>query len=231
MQIGASFQESGELMPILPHRGVLPMLAIVIVAACQSNSSVVATEAAKDAVTPESVAALPPELSRPAVNRLANEVIATHSSECGADPEMDWGLCMNLRMLQGFDRYGFLAQHCRSQTDSKGFRDCVLLGRSTVDWVLAIDGNPDTDLDWSKPEQAHDLALKKLNGVLTETCAGKPEVPGDSCMTRESAKRLGLSDTVATLCSARKESEQRGACIIDAHDAAMYQVALSAPRS
>jgi hypothetical protein len=37
-----------------------------------------------------------------------------------------------------------------------------------------------------------------------------------------------LSAAVASSCAARVELEQRGACIIDAHDAAMYQAALTA---
>lgn len=204
---------------------------LLMLAACQPNRAETASTDDDPAITPEYVAALPPEQSRPAVSRLANEVVAAHNSACGADPEADWGACMNLRILQSFDRYGFLAQHCREQPDNKAFRDCVFSGRSAVDWTLAIGGNPDTDLDWSKPEQANQTAIKKLNAVLTDACAGKAEQPGDSCSTRESAKRLGLSDTVAAHCSARAEIVQRGACIIDAHDAAMYRAALSALKS
>lgn len=233
-QIGAS-QESNEKqasrMADLPHRGVLPLLAMVIVAACQSNSSVAPPQPAEAGITPESVAALPPELSRPAVNRLANEVVAADNAACNEGPDVDWSSCMNVRILQHYDRYGFLAQHCQIHTDGDNFRACVLSGRTGIDWVLAVGGNPDTDFDWSNPYASGEAALKKLNQVITDRCAGKLEVPGDSCMTRESAKLLGLSERVATLCSARKEMEQRGACIIDAHDAAMYQAALSTQRS
>src|SRR4030095_15965646 len=98
---------------------------------------------------------------------------------------------------------------------------------SGVDWVLASGGNPDTDFDWSKPEQSNATALKKLNDVLTKHCEGKPEQSGNSCFTSESAQRLGLSDTVATSCAARAKLEERGACIVDAHDAAMYRGALA----
>jgi hypothetical protein len=204
------------------------VVLLLVLAACQPNRTQIPSDNADPAITPEYVAALPPEQSRPAVSRLANEVIAMHSRACGAAPETEWGACMNLRMLQSFDRYGFLAQHCRGQPDNKAFRACIFSSRSAIDWTLAVGGNPDTDLDWSKPEQANEQALKKLNDVLTKACGGKPELPGDSCFTRESAKRLGLSAMVATHCSARKEMEQRGACIVDAHDAAMYQAALSA---
>ena len=130
-------------------------------------------------------------------------------------------------MLKAFDRYGFLASHCREQTDLKTIRDCVQFGRAGIDWLLAIDRNPDVDFDWSKPEQSHDLALKKLNDTLTERCKGKPEEPGNSCFTSLSARLLGLSDVVATRCAMRAELEQRGACIIDAHNAGMYGAALA----
>ncbi len=213
-------------MAHLPHRGLLPLLAIIVIAGCQSNGSVAPPETAEEGGTPESVAALPPELSRPAVNQLANEVVAADNAACSEDPGIDWNACMNLRILKHYDRYGFLAQHCRMHTDSESFRACVLSGRTGIDWVLAVGGNPDTDFDWSNPNASGEAALKKLNQVITDRCAGKPEAPGDSCMTRESAKLLGLSATVATLCSARKEIEQRGACIVDAHDAAMYHAAL-----
>lgn len=204
----------------------LALLLLLGLVACQPNRTETTSADADPAITPEYVAALPPEQSRSAVSGLANELIAAHSSECGADPDIDWDGCMNLRMLQSFDHYGFLAQHCGNQPDNKAFRACVFSGRSAVDWTLALGGNPDTDLDWSKPEEANQAALKKLNAVLTKACAGRAEQPGESCFTRESAKRLGLSDTVAAHCSARAEIEQRGACIIDAHDAAMYQAAL-----
>jgi hypothetical protein len=200
---------------------------LLVLAACQANRAETVSPDADPVVTPEYVAGLPPEQSRPAVDRLANEVIAIHSNACGEEPEADWSACMNLRLLQSFDRFGFLGQHCRNQPDDKAFRACVFSGRSAVDWTLAVGGNPDADLDWSVPEQANQAAIKKLNAVLTDACAGKAEQPEDSCFTRESAKRLGLSDTVAARCSARAEIEQRGACIIDAHDAAMYQAALA----
>lgn len=206
-------------------------LALVIVAACQPNGSVAPPEVAEPGATPESIAALPPEQSRPAVNRLANEVVAADNALCNQDPDVDWNACMNRRILTHYDRYGFLGQHCRMHTDSESFRNCILSGRTGIDWVLAVGGNPDTDFDWSNPEASGAAALKKLNQVITDRCAGKPEVPGDSCMTRESAKLLGLSESVATRCSVRRESEQRGACIVDAHDAAMYHAALTAPGS
>jgi hypothetical protein len=214
-------------MAYRPHRGVLSLLAIVLAAACQPNGSFLAApEAAETGGTPESIAALPPELSRPAVNRLANEVVAADNAACNENPSVDWNACMNWRILKHYDRYGFLGQHCRMHQDSGSFRACVLSGRTGIDWVLAAGGNPDTDFDWSKPDKSGEAALKKLNQVIAGRCAGKPEVPGDSCLTRESAKLLGLSERVATLCSARKEVEQRGACIVDTHDAAMYQAAL-----
>src|SRR5512147_1605730 len=179
-------------------------------------------------VTPEFVAALPPEQSRPAVNRLANDVVAAETEICRQNPDVDWEACVSSRMLVGFDRYGFLANHCRDRIDdNKALRDCVMFGRAGVDWLLAVGGNPDTDFDWSKPKRAESDALKHLNDVLTEQCAGKPENPGNSCFTRESAKALGLSNAVATRCAERQSLEQRGACIIDAHDAAMYQAALA----
>ncbi len=206
---------------------LMPLILIcVAVVACQSNRSVPPPEVAGAGVTPEYVASLPPEQSGPAVNGLANELIAVHSSQCDSQLDLDWEACMNARMLASFDRYGFLAQHCGDQPDDKAFRDCVLFGRAAVDWLLAAGANPDTDFDWSKPEQSRDRALKELNRVLTDTCAGKPEEPGNSCMTTESARLLNLSDTVAAQCSARKELAERGTCIVDAHDAAMYQAAL-----
>jgi hypothetical protein len=177
--------------------------------------------------TPEYVASLPLDQSRPAVNKLANEVVAAENAACKARQDVDWVACMSSRMVIDFDRYGFLASHCRDKPDYKSLRDCALFGRSGVDWLLAIDGSPDTDFDWSTPRQSHDAALKKLNDVLTKACAGKPEQPGNSCFTSDSAKRLGLSDTVAARCAARATLEQRGACIVDAHDAAMYQAALA----
>jgi hypothetical protein len=134
---------------------------------------------------------------------------------------------MSSRMVIDFDRYGFLANHCRDKPDYTSLRDCALFGRSGVDWLLAMDANPDTDFGWSQPQQSHDAALKKLNDVLTKACEGEPEQRGNSCFTSESARRLGLSETVATICAARATLEERGACIVDAHDAAMYQAALA----
>jgi hypothetical protein len=201
--------------------------AMVIVAACQTGGGTLATASnVADGVTPEYVASLPAGQSRPVVNRLANEVVAAETEACNQNPDIDWEACVSARMLAGFDRYGFLANHCRTQTDLKAVRECVLFGRSGIDWLLAIGGNPDVEFDWSKPEQSHDLALTKLNDTLTDRCAGKPEEPGNSCFTSESTKLLGLSGTVAARCSARAELEQRGACIVDAHDAAMYRAAL-----
>ena len=178
-------------------------------------------------VTPEYVAALPPGQSRPPVNQLSNEVVAAETQACNDNPDVDWEACFSARMMKAFDRYGFLASHCRSQPDLKAVRTCVHYGRSGIDWLLAIGGSPDTDFDWSNPEKSHEAALKKLNDVLTERCDGKPEEPGNSCFTRESARVLGLSETVATSCAARQALEERGACIVDAHDAAMYRDALA----
>lgn len=207
----------------------LPCLILTLVAlgACQSAGSVPPPEAAGAGITPEYVASLPPEQSGPAVNGLANELIAVHSSQCDAQLDASWKACMNALMLASFDRYGFLAQHCRHKPDERALRNCVIFGRAAVDWLLAAGANPDTDFDWSKPQQSRDIALKELNRVLTDKCSGKPEEPGNSCMTAESARLLNLSDAVAARCSARKELTQRGACIIDAHDAAMYQAALA----
>ncbi|HET6621762.1 MAG TPA: hypothetical protein VFG64_17630 [Dongiaceae bacterium] len=181
--------------------------------------------------TPEYVASLPPGQSRPMVNRLSNDVVAAENAACKARPDLDWRACMSSRMVLDFDRYGFLANHCRGKPDYKSLRDCALFGRPGVDWILATGGNPDTDFDWSKPEQSHAAALKRLNDVLTKSCEGLPEEAGNSCFTSESAKRLGLSETVATHCATRATLEQRGACIIDAHDAAMYQAALVSLRA
>ncbi len=217
-----------RLMNIRFLRGCFPILALLAAVACQSNRSVPPPKVAGVGITPEYVASLPPDRSRPAVEELASELMAAHRRQCDADPEVNWAGCMNYQLLVSLDRYGFLGQHCRDQPDSKSFRQCVFFGRSGVEWLLAIDADPDMDFDWSKPEASHDLALKRLNDVLTERCAGKPEAQRDSCMTTESAKLLGLSDTVGALCSARKEPDQRGACIIDAYDAAMYQAAFAA---
>jgi len=206
----------------------------VVLTACNWPSDQLPGEAASSkpasvdsAITPEDVASLPPTESRPAVNRLANEVVAAETGVCQENPDVDWEACVSARMLAGFDRYGFLASHCRMQADLETVRDCVLFGRSGIDWLLAIGGNPDTDFDWSKPEQSNQQALTKLNDVLTERCAGKPEQAGDSCFTRLSAEVLGLGDVVDARCAARIALAQRGACIVDAHDAAMYQVALA----
>lgn len=178
-------------------------------------------------ITPEYVASLPPGQSRPPVNQLSNEVVAAETAPCSGNPDVDWEACVSARMLKAFDRYGFLASHCRGQPDLKSVRNCVQFGRSGVDWLLAIGRNPDTDFDWSTPEQSHKRALKTLNDTLTERCKGKPEQPGDSCFTSLSAELLGLSETVATRCAAREKLEERGACIVDAHDAAMYRAALA----
>lgn len=212
----------------------LTALAVAaVLAGCQqpAEMSTPKTASVDTTTTPEYVASLPPDQSRPAVNRLANEVVAAENAACKARPELDWQDCMSARMVIDFDRYGFLANHCRDRSDYKSLRDCALFGRSGVDWLLAAGGNPDTDFDWSESKKSHDAALKKLNDVLTESCKGKLEEPGNSCFTSESAKRLGLSGAVAAHCGARQALAQRGACIIDAHDAAMYQAALvSTPR-
>ena len=189
------------------------------------------TASVDSSTTPEYVASLPPDQSRPAVNRLANDVVAAENAACKARPDLDWKACMSSRMVIDFDRYGFLANHCRDKPDDKALRDCALFGRSGVDWLLATGGNPDTDFDWSNPKQANDAALKRLNDVLTKSCEGKPEEPGNSCFTSDSAERLGLSDAVAEHCAARQTLEQRGACIIDAHDAALSRAALAALRT
>lgn len=185
------------------------------------------TAASSDhAITPEHVASLPPGQSRPPVNQLSNEVVAAETAPCSGNPDVDWEGCVSARMLKAFDRYGFLSSHCRGQPDLKAVRNCVQFGRSGIDWLLAIGGNPDTDFDWSNPEKSHEAALKKLNDVLTERCDGKPEEPGNSCFTSESARVLGLGDVVATNCAARHALEERGACIVDAHDTVMYRDAL-----
>jgi len=177
--------------------------------------------------TPEYVSSLPAGQSRPVVNTLANEVVAAETAPCSGNPDVDWEACVSARMLKAFDRYGFLSSHCRGQPDLKTVRTCVEFGRSGIDWLLAIGGNPDTEFDWSNPEKAHAAALKKLNDVLTERCDGKPEQPGNSCFTSESARVLGLGEVVAANCGARQTLEERGACIIDGHDTAMYRSALA----
>jgi hypothetical protein len=185
------------------------------------------TQATSDSrITPEDVSSLPPEQSRPVVSMLANEVVALETGPC-SNPDIDWEACVSARMLKAFDRYGFLASHCRGQPDLKAVRTCVEFGRSGVDWLLAMGRNPDTDFDWSNPKQSHDAALKALNDMLTERCDGMPEAPGNSCFTSESARVLGLGDAVATNCAARRTLDERGACIIDAHDTAMYRAALA----
>lgn len=209
-------------------RTLLLLLTVGLLSGCESRSSAPEAAVASSVITPEQVAALPPGQSRPVVNQLANEVVAAETEACSNNPGVDWSACVSARMLIAFDRYGFLADHCRDKPDYKSLRDCVQFGRSGTDWVLALGGNPDTDFDWSRPEQSHDRALKALNDTLTERCAGKAEVPGNSCFTSLSAKLLGLSGAVAERCAARAELEQRGACIIDAHDAAMYRSALTA---
>jgi hypothetical protein len=178
-------------------------------------------------ITPEHVASLPPGQSRPVVSQLSNEVVAAETAPCSGNPDVDWEGCVSARMLKAFDRYGFLSSHCRGQPDLKAVRNCVQFGRSGIDWLLAIGGNPDTDFDWSNPEKSHDAALKKLNDVLTERCGGKPEESGNSCFTNESARVLDLGEVVAKSCAARQTLEERGACIVDAHDAAMYRDALA----
>ena len=210
----------------------IPLLFLIIglLSACQFGdpAPLPETAAVEPQITPEYVASLPPGQSRAPVNDLASQVVAAETEACNEVSEPDWGACLSTQMLLAFDRYGFLATHCRNQPGEQAVRDCVEFGRAGVDWVLALGGNPDTDFDWSKPKQAQDDALKKLNDAMTERCKGKPEEPGNSCFTSLSAKLLGLSDAVAVQCATRPELEQRGACIIDAHDAAMYQAALTA---
>ena len=178
-------------------------------------------------ITPEYVASLPPGQSRPPVNQLSNEVVVAETAACSGNPDVDWEACVSARMLKAFDRYGFLSSHCRGQPDLKAVRTCVQFGRSGIDWLLAIGRNPDTDFDWSNPEKSHEAALKTLNDVLTERCDGKPEEPGNSCFTSESARVLDLGEVVASNCAARQTLEERGACIVDAHDTAMYRAALA----
>jgi hypothetical protein len=206
---------------------LLCLPASLWLSACQSGDTVPPPITMESGPTPEYIASLPPGQSRPVVDRLSNEVVASETEPCNESSDIDWSACVSTRMLVAFDRYGFLANHCRDRADYKALRDCVAFGRSGVDWVLATGGNPDTDFDWSQPEQSHDSALKKLNDALTERCEGQPEEPGNSCFTRLSAQLLGLSDVVAKRCAARLKLEQRGACIVDAHDAAMYQAALA----
>jgi hypothetical protein len=217
--------DGGALMP-KSFRLAWWFLASAAIAACQPIGTSPAPKAVETGVTPEHIASLPAEQSRSAVNQLANEVVAAETEACNENPDVDFEACVSARMLAGFDRYGFLADHCRAQESLKTLRDCVRFGRAGIDWLLAIGGNPDVDFDWSTPEQSHDRALKELNDALTVRCDGKPEQPGNSCFTGLSARLLGLSDVVAARCAARQELEQRGACIIDAHNAAMYRAAL-----
>lgn len=205
----------------------LALLPAVLLAACRSAAPAPEPAAATPQATPDYVASLPPGESRAVVNQLSNQVVTATTAACRDRSDGDWVACASLRMLKAFDRYGFLASHCREQPSFAALLTCVKFGRSGVDWVLAVGGNPDTDFDWTRPEQAHDRSLKALNDILTERCAGKPEQPGDSCFTALSAKLLGLGDAVATRCAARQTLEQRGACIVDAHDAAMYLSALT----
>jgi hypothetical protein len=213
---------------------VIALAMLAVLSACYWPADQLPGEAATSQpatsdhpITPEYVASLPPGQSRPPVNQLSNEVVAAETAPCSGNPDVDWEACVSARMLKAFDRFGFLSNHCRGQPDLKAVRSCVQFGRSGIDWLLAIDGNPDTDFDWSNPEKSHEAALKKLNDTLTERCKGKPEQPGNSCFTSLSAELLGLSDTVAARCAARQTLEVRGACIVDAHDAAMYRAALA----
>lgn len=207
-------------------RALLLLLTAGLLSACQSGETAPAAGQPGNGITPEYVASLPAGQSRPLVHQLANEVVAAETEGCNDHPEIDWNACVSTRMLIAFDRYGFLASHCRDKPDHQALRDCVAFGRSGVDWVLAVGGNPDRDFDWSNPEHAHDVALTKLNDVLTERCEGEPEEPGNSCFTSHSVALLRLSDAVAQDCATRSTLEERGACIIDAHDTVMYQAAL-----
>ena len=208
---------------------ILFLLTAILLSACQADAPVSSPQTASAAggITPEYVASLPADQSRPAVQQLANEVVAAETEACSDNPDIDWDACVSTQMLVAFDRYGFLVSHCRDKPDHKSLRDCVQFGRSGVDWVLALGGNPDVHFDWSNPEQSHDRALRQLNDRLTEQCAGQPEEPGNSCFTSLSAKLLRLNDAVAQNCAARPTLEERGACIVDAHDTAMYQAALA----
>ena len=215
---------------------VVALAALAMLSACywpddqlpgEMAMSTPAPAAGDHPITPEYVASLPPGQSRLPVNQLSNEVVQAETQLCNDTPGVDWEACVSARMMKAFDRYGFLANHCRNQPDLKAVRTCVQYGRSGVDWLLAMDGNPDTDFDWSTPEQSHKRALGKLNDVLTERCKGQAEQPGNSCFTRLSAELLDLGNTVAASCAARSTLEERGACIVDAHDAAMYRDALA----
>jgi hypothetical protein len=212
----------------------LLLLTASLLSACQADDAVPSNETAggitpeySGGITPEYVASLPAGQSRPIVQQLANQVVAAEMAACNDNPNVDWDACVSTQMLIAFDRYGFLANHCRDKPDHRSLRDCVQFGRSGVDWLLAQGGNPDVDFDWSNPEESHDRALRQLNQELTGNCVGKPEEQGNSCFTSLSARLLRLSDMVAQHCAARQTLEQRGACIIDAHDTAMYQAALA----
>lgn len=200
---------------------------LVVLAACQPAAQT-AKAVARTTVTPEYVASLPSDQSRPAVDRLANEVVATQSAACGPTHDAEWEACMNVKLLQSFDRYGFLIRHCTPAVSVKALRACVLEGSLGVDWLLAAGASPDTDFDWSQPAASRGAALKRLNDVLTERCKGKPEQVGASCFSVESAKSLDLSQAVAAQCAAKPTLEERGRCIVDAHDAGMYGAALTA---
>ena len=216
----------------LAHVTRIPLLLLIVglISACQPGAATPfpETAAAEPRITPEYVASLPPGQSRAPVSDLANQVDAAETEACSAVAEPDWSACLSGQMLVAFDRYGFLANHCHDQPGDQALRDCVEFGRAGVDWVLALGGNPDKDFDWSQPKQAQEDAIKKLNDAMTERCEGKLEEPGNSCFTTLSAQLLGLSAAVASSCAVRPELEQRGACIIDAHDAVMYQAALTA---
>ena len=205
----------------------LLLLTASFLSACQADNPAPSHETASGGVTPEYVASLPAGQSRSTVQQLANEVVAAETEACNDNPNIDWDACVSTQMLVAFDRYGFLASHCRDKPDHQSLRECVQFGRSGIDWVLALGGNPDVDFDWSNPRQSHDDALRQLNDMLTEHCEGQPEEQGNSCFTSLSAKLLRLKDAVAQHCAARPTLEERGACIIDAHDTAMYQAALT----
>jgi hypothetical protein len=215
-------------------RWLAVLLLIGPLGACQvveeagpSDTEPAAVDTAEPDITPEYVASLPTGQSRTPVNQLSNEVVAAETEPCNGNPDVDWEACVSARMLKAFDRYGFLSSHCRGQPDLKAVRTCVQFGRAGIDWLLAIGGNPDTDFDWATPEQSHKRALKTLNDTLTKRCEGKPEQAGSSCFTSLSAELLGLSETVAMRCAMRQTLEERGACIVDALDAAMYRAALA----
>lgn len=207
----------------------MSLISVVLgaLAACQPAGRV-SVPVARTTVTPEYVSSLSADQSRPAVDRLANEVVAAQSAACGPTHDATWEACMNVKLLQSFDRYGFLIRHCTPAVSVKALRECILQGSLGVDWLLAAGASPDTDFDWSQPAASRDAALKHLNDVLTERCTGKPEQVGNSCFSAESARSLGLSPIVAGQCAAKPTLEDRGRCIVDAHDAAMYGAAFLA---